>query len=301
MRKHLLVIENPASGQGQNDLSLLRHEVHERGWELSERKLDGAYDLKGLLADAGRFDAVVGIGGDGTISGIASQLSGTEIPLLAWPGGTGNLVAQNMFLDLNPQTLCQALFDWNLCRIDMGELSAGSERIRFLMLAGAGTDARMIQESEDLKADWGLASYAAALLKQFDHAPSQIELRIDQQLIHEDSAVGVMVANMGRINFRLPLGEQISAQDQLLDVIVIRKLSPALLVTEFWNALGRQLGAETAYHSDIGVYQGRQVELRAEPALPLEYDGESLQLTTPVSFRILPEALVVFGQQQALA
>lgn len=300
MSKQILLIENPASGQSETDLGCLRAQCEAKGWKLVERPLTPNSKMEELLADSADFDAVVGVGGDGTISGIADVLSGGDVPLLAWPGGTANLVAQNLFADLKPETLCQALDDWEICELDMGELQAGETSHRFLMLAGAGTDARMIQDSEDLKSDWGVASYVAALLKQFDVEPARLKLKIDGKEIDEETAVGVLVANLGRLNFRLPMGEAINAQDAQLDVLVIRKLSPGLLLTEFWNAVSRHLGGKGKTHDDIGVYHGQSIELETLPSLPLQYDGESTELRTPVQFCVLPGALKVFGQMQAI-
>lgn len=294
--KRILQIENPQSGQSETDTTCLRQTCLEQGWELVLRPVSPERSFAQLLADAATFDAVVGVGGDGTISGLADQLSETEIPLLAWPGGTGNLVAQNLFPDLKPQTLCQALRDWQVLSLDMGELSTSKRTQRFVMLAGAGTDAQMIQDSEELKSDWGVGAYLKALLSQLDRPPVQIQLRIDgQTLTEEDQAVGVLVANLGKLNFGLPMGEAIHGQDSLLDVIVIRNLSSGMLLHEVWNATKRRFGATAEPHPNLGIYQGSQIELHCEPALPLQYDGEVLDLHTPVHFKVLPKVLKVFA------
>lgn len=298
--KRILLIENPASGQTETDTSCLRRTCLNQGWELVQRPLNSDCRFAELLADAADFAAVVGVGGDGTISGLAAELCDTGIPLLAWPGGTANLVAQNLFADTRPETLCQVLVDWQTCRLDMAELTAAGHHQRFVMLAGAGTDARMIRDSEAYKSDWGVAAYVRALMAQFEQPASRIQLTIDEKVLDETAAVGVLVANLGKLNFGLPIGDAIQAQDALLDVLVLRRLSPELLLTEVWNALMRRLGAAASSHPDIGVYRGRTIRLAAEPALPLQYDGESLDAQTPVTFRVLPAALTVFGHPQAL-
>lgn len=299
--KRILLIENPGSGQSDTDTSCLRKTCLNQGWELVQRPLGKDCKFAELLADHASFAAIVGVGGDGTISGMAAELCGTGIPLLAWPGGTANLVAQNLFTDLKPQTLCQALIDWQVCDLDMGEMSAAGMTQRFVMLAGAGTDARMIRDSEALKPDWGVAAYVKALLSQFELEPCRIELTIDGVPIDEPSAVGVLVANLGKLNFGLPMAHQIQGQDALLDVIVLKRLNPGMLLAEFWNAALRRLGAQADNHQDIVLYSGREITLETEPSMPLQYDGEPLEVRTPVRFRILPAALSVFGHPQALA
>lgn len=301
LQKRILLIENPQSGQSATDTSCLRQTCLDAGWELVQRPLNQDCSFNELLKDAQDFDAVVGIGGDGTISGLAAELCNTGIPLLAWPGGTGNLIAQNLYPDLKPETLCKALIDWQVCELDMGEMQAQDLTQRFVMLAGAGTDARMIRDSEELKPNWGMVAYVKALLSQFNQEPSQIKLTIDDQLIPEEQACGVLVANLGKLNLAMPIGDEIQGQDALLDVIVVRQLSPSLLMQEVWNAARRRFGASAEPHADIGIYQGRQIELTAEPSLPLQYDGEPLEQRTPVSFKILPGVLKMFGYPQALA
>jgi diacylglycerol kinase (ATP) len=297
--KRILQIENPRSGQSDTDTNALRRTCLDQGWELVMRPVTPNCKFADLLADAAQFDAVVGVGGDGTISGLAAHLSGSDVPLLAWPGGTANLVAQNLFPALTPEALCQALVDGQVLSLDMGELQAGDVTQRFVMLAGAGTDARMIRDSEELKSDWGVAAYVKALLGQLDREPEAIELTIDGEHINEDKAVGVLVANLSKLNFGFPMGDDIDGQDGLLDVIVIRHFNSGLLLQEIWNATKRRFGGATEAHPDLGLYQGRDIQLKSATALPLQYDGEPMDVTTPVAFRVLPKVLRVFGYPEA--
>ena len=141
--------------------------------------------MESLLEGLENFDGVVGIGGDGTVSSLANHMKGKEIPLFIYPGGTGNLIAQNLYTQLDVPYLCHILENWDVCKFDLGCVRSMSETRSFLMLAGAGTDAEMIRDSEELKPTFGILAYIGALVQQMDQEPVNLNLTIDGQKIDE--------------------------------------------------------------------------------------------------------------------
>lgn len=298
MPPRALIVQNLSSGRQQADPASLLNWLESNGWGHAHRSFKAGDSVAPLLEDVEGFDAAIAIGGDGTISTLANRLRMTQVPLLVWPAGTGNLVAQNLFRNLAPETLLEVFAAGRACAFDMGEIAAGGLRRRFLMLAGAGTDAHMILESEALKPEWGMAAYVLALMKQMQAEPARIRLRVDGRVVDEPEAVGVLVANLGRISFRFPLLSGISPMDGALDVLVIRRMSTGLLLTEFWVSLLEQWTGIPLERDDVGLYRGREIELASEPSLPLQFDGEALDVRTPVRFSVLPGALRLFCQQE---
>jgi diacylglycerol kinase family enzyme len=94
MRRRFLVVRNPAAGGARDGkiahtLSLLRAE----GCELREVETKPAGGAREVLAgqDLDSYDAVIAVGGDGTVKEAAEALIGRGPPLALIPAGTANV------------------------------------------------------------------------------------------------------------------------------------------------------------------------------------------------------------------
>ena len=305
MSKSLLLIENTASGQQPTQLESFKNEIQGLGWKIKHRSFDPRKDeatpsMETLLEGMENFDGIIGVGGDGTISSLANALKGKNIPLFIYPGGTGNLIAQNLYTELDVPYLCHILESWNYEAFDLGCIRSMSEERSFLMLAGAGTDAEMIRESENLKPTLGILAYMAALIQQMDRTPVNLNLCIDGKKINEPEAVAVMVANLGKLNFRLPLVKAIDPQDQLLDVIVIREFNWGVFAQSVFHTLQEFLSDESVDRPQFGLYRGKVIDVHCDVPLSLQQDGELMKSKTPVSFTLQEEKVFLFYDQDAL-
>ena len=130
------------------------------------------------------IDVLCPLGGDGTVRAVATALVGTDTPMGLLPGGTGNLLARN--LELPTDDLARAVvvaltgrnrhIDVGWMRLDPDEAhleehvgegsSAGPRRHAFLVMAGLGLDAAIMDNtSEKLKSRIGWTAYVPAGLK----------------------------------------------------------------------------------------------------------------------------------------
>lgn len=304
MTKTLLLIENIASGQQRTQLDEFTQDIEGLGWTLTRRSFDPRKEdvptMKQLLEGLDNFDGVIGVGGDGTISSLANEMKGTEKPLFVYPGGTGNLIAQNLYTQLDVPYLCHILENWEVKAFDLGCVRSMSESRSFLMLAGAGTDAEMIRESEELKPTLGILAYIGALVQQMDQEPVHLHLTIDGKKIDEPKAVAVMVANLGRLNFRLPLVKDINPRDQQLDVIVIREFNWGVFAQSVFQTLQEFLSESSVERPQFGLYRGQSIDVHCDVPLSLQQDGELMKSKTPVSFTLQKEKVLLFCDRDAL-
>ncbi len=298
-QKQILMVENRSSGQNETDLSLITEKIEEKGWKLHYRCFEAGQKMQDCLHDLKLMDAVIGVGGDGTISGLAAELQGTKIPLLAYPGGTANLIAQNLFTQLKPQKIWDVLENWHIGAFDLGQLSSEDCERFFVMAAGAGADATMIKDSEDFKDSWGFLAYFISLWKQLKREPVKITLELDGKIVEEEHAIAVLVANLSRVNFRLPISHQIHPQDGLLDVIVVREINTGVMAQALWHSLQEYWQEKPVDRPEFGMYQAKEVKLSSESPLPVQQDGEYLEISTPVSFKRCPEPIYLFYEAAA--
>ncbi|WP_293911759.1 diacylglycerol kinase family protein [Deinococcus sp.] len=295
--KQALLIFNPRSGRGDSSLPQFVAALGALGWMVEATELQPDTDLDALVA-GGRHRVVIAAGGDGTVSALAYALRGTGTPLLAYPAGTANLIAQNLRLPEDPAQLAAVVEAGHSVRLDLGELEVAGERRGFVMTVGAGIDAAMIKGAEGLKDKLGAMAYVVSAMKQLNPQSTTFTLELDGER-RQVEAMAVMVANFGMANFRLPIAAGVSPSDGLLSVLVLKPGSLLTLVPHLADSLRARLHLGEPVFSFLSTGPGRntmetftarQVTVKSAQPFPVQYDGEMHQETTPFTARILPGA-----------
>ncbi|WP_027481705.1 diacylglycerol/lipid kinase family protein [Deinococcus pimensis] len=288
--RRVLLLKNPKSGQGNSDVDAFADVLRARGHEIVERLLDDPERNPEHVRDAREFGTLVAAGGDGTVSSIAYEARGMEVPLLAFPAGTANLIAQNLNLPSDVEALADIVDAGHTVRTDLAEWQAGDRRWGFTLIAGAGFDARMIEDSEALKPKLGVAAYVLSAVKEL--APKQVDFRLtlDGKVV-EARGMSVMFANFGMANFRLPLTTGVDPSDGRLTVIVMKgRTALSLLPTLIDSVRARLDLGDPVFDGNLETYECREALLDADEQLPLQYDGEVLHAALPATVRVLPGA-----------
>ena len=289
--RRVLVVFNPRSGQGDSGLPEFVEFLRDSGAEVTERELQPDVPLGESVQDLANYSAVVAAGGDGTVSGVAYAVRGQDVPLLAYPAGTANLIAQNLDLPRDPAELARIVLAGHAVRVDLGEVEVRGEKSGFCMLAGAGADAAMIRDSEDLKERFGAMAYVMSAMKQLNPQKTRFRLTLDGEQ-REFEGIGVMVANFGMANYRLPITDDISPSDGRFTVILLRAGNILRLVPNLIDSVRGRLGLGDPLFSDnLETLEAREVTVDAADPFPLQYDGELHVETTPFTARILPGAI----------
>lgn len=291
----VLVIVNARSGGGDAGLYDFIRELGDDGTEIVMRFAGAATRLEDLVADASRFDRVVAAGGDGTASAIAYALRGSDVPLLVYPAGTANLLALNLGLPHDAPALAEVARHGVPVAFDLGEITlTGDEPTTsgFAIVAGAGYDASIIEGAQPLKTTLGAGAYLAAAVTNLTPTAAQFELVLDGERVTTDG-IAVLLVNFGRIQFDLPLAKGFSPCDGKLEVAVVRTKHVAGLIPAVLTAIGDLFGGQATSTPGIDVYSAAEIEVRATPALRMQYDGEALDAYTPFTARCLPGAITM--------
>lgn len=287
----VLIIHNPVSGLGTGDIYEFIRQAAHPGDEFVTRITQDDSDMGVLARDAGAFDAVVASGGDGTVSQVAYAVRGSGTPLLAFPSGTANLLVNNLGNATEASALARTLRRGRVASIDLGEMSyrdkdGTSRRHGFLLMAGAGYDADIMRDSEEHKHQFGQLSYYMSALGNPRPTFSHLKMVIDGKPMESDG-ICVLVGNWGSVGpaFRLIPGSD--PCDGLLDVAVVTVPQATRLIAPVIGSLFS--GGQGVEDPDIEVYHVSSLELECEPALPMQFDGESLHgVRTPLSARVIP-------------
>jgi len=287
---NILMIANLHSGLGDPGLYDFVRELGANDADVTLRFLREGADLHDLLRDVATYDRVVAAGGDGTVSSIVYALRSTGIPVMPYPAGTANLIAHNLRMPVDPVELAHLALKGKPVALDIGELDVDGG-VGFLMMAGAGFDADLVNRASDLKQIIGEGAYLLAAIQNLQPTVSTFFITIDGRQITTEG-IAVMLVNLARIQFDLSVTHGSDARDGLLEVVVLKTRSVAGLLPAVWAALLDRLGDHTS-RPGLEIHSAREISIRAEPTLPVQSDGDLLAIRTPLSARVLPGAAFI--------
>ncbi|MFE6787081.1 diacylglycerol kinase family protein [Streptomyces sp. NPDC057680] len=259
---------------------------------------------------------VVVCGGDGTVRACADVLAGTGIPLAVVPCGTGNLLARNLGLPLEPATaLHDALSGEDCFGIDVGRVSGDRlEPARFTVMAGAGFDAAMVRDaSPRLKARLGWAAYLLAAARHLRDPRTRVSIRVDGGPRRRHRARMVVVGNVGTLQGGLELLPGARADSGRLDVVLFAPEGAAGWLAATGHLLSRalrprsttpqetaritadsvELGRRSVAGGALTYYRGRHIDIRFAGAQPRELDGDAVADGRRLTVETEPGALLV--------
>ncbi len=144
-------------------------------------------------------DLVLVLGGDGTVNEAANGLAYSGVPLGVLPAGTANVLAMELGLGSHLGPAIEKLAQAQSRRVAMGRLSLNGTPPRyFLCMAGAGLDAKVVQQiNPALKERTGKLAYWAAGLAQIAGEFDQLEVRVLGQTYRCGFLLASRVRNYG--------------------------------------------------------------------------------------------------------
>lgn len=289
----ILMIVNSRSGGLDAGLYEYVRALGSAGTELTLRFVTADNRIEDLLVDAASFDRVVAAGGDGTVSAVLHGTRDSEVPVLAYPGGTANLIAMNLGLPTDAPSLAKITRDGACARFDLGELehTAGDEvtTTGFALMAGAGFDAAIMENALPLKPTFGAAAYLMAAVGNLAPTVSEFELVLDGEHVHTEG-IAVLLVNFGRIQFDLDVAPAWDPRDGRFDIVVLRSRSVAGLIPVILSALMDKVFEIAEPAAGIDVYTASTMSVSAYPPLRMQSDGDALDMLTPFAARVLPGA-----------
>ncbi|MFJ7203716.1 diacylglycerol kinase family protein [Streptomyces sp. NPDC098789] len=238
--------------------------------------------------DAAAVALVVVCGGDGTVRACAELLAGTGIELVVVPCGTGNLLARNLGLAPDPVTALEEALSGGCHGIDVGRMRGdGIEPARFVVMAGVGFDAAMVQDaSPRLKSRLGWAAYVVSALRHLGDPGIRLTIRLDGGRPLRRRARMVVIGNVGMLQGGLPLLPEARADDGRLDVVLFAPGGPAGWLAAAAHLTRRTLRAPASRRPGAGAgdvaggaleyFSATRVEIRCTAPQPREMDGDAV-------------------------
>lgn len=142
---------------------------------------------------------VIAMGGDGTINEVLNGMANSAVPLAVIPGGTANVFCCETGIPRNAERAARELPQWVAARVALGRIqpAAGPPRF-FLLMAGAGLDAGVVQRVEPgAKRRLGKVAYWIAGLRSFGGRLAMVNVRAEGRDLETAFALTSRVRNYG--------------------------------------------------------------------------------------------------------
>ena len=319
----ILILHNARSGHGRLNFKSYLQALSELGAAAEIRALGTDFNLKALLTDVDQFDRVVVAGGDGTVSAVAGFLQGSQKPILAYPGGTANILAHNLGIPGNAKELASLTLKGQPQASDLGELEymrrspraifknrflrravnpapAPSQKIHFAIMAGTGFAARLMSDAEGLKARLGQAAYWLSAFWNLFPRLAEYRIKLDGREV-VTRGIGILIINFDKIQFNLKIVPYSRANDGRFFVVVVTARSLFGLLPVIWSAFCERIGFKRwAVPEIMEIHQASQVEVTSRYRQRLQFDGELLPKSASFKVRVLPAAAFFIYGDQAL-
>ena len=272
-RKHLvLVIHGARADQPalREMVARVRADGHRVEPQVTFEPGDG--DRFARDAAAAGADAVVAVGGDGTVNEVVNGLSGSDVPMGIVPLGTANDFARQVGIPLDPDEAIDLVLRREPIRVDTAELN---DR-RFLNVSTGGVGAEATAETPlEAKEALGLLAYIVTGVKKLVELEPRRAYFGGPGFAYRGEFLIFAVGNGRMTGGGTLLTPRASVTDGLLDLCVIEAMSRrdfARLSLQVKK--GEHLGLPGVHYAQLPWLKVTSVE-----PLSVNLDGEGVEAT----------------------
>lgn len=289
------VIVNPQANHGQAAtlIPAVRHAA--RDWNDAEVLVTDHYgQATELAAGFSDIDAVVVVGGDGSIFEVVNGLAGSGklgIPLGIIPAGSGNDFSKALGLPRDFKAATALIGRWQTRCVDLGTVDG---RV-FTNSLAVGFDARVAHLANEIKEKTqktGISLYLTALWRIMfgDYYCHDVRLRFNDGEWLEKKILLAAINNGSTYGGGFRITPDAENDDGLLDVCVIDAL-PRWQV--FWR-LPFAIAGRHKWMKQTSFHRVTTVDIQSDKPLPAALDGE-LILDKTFRIEVKPGSLTVLA------
>ncbi len=289
MKHNFLFIVNPVSGIGKQKKieELLRQHIDHSAVDYTVRYTERVHhgtELAREGVEEGCFDAIVAVGGDGSVNDVVAGIAGTDMTLGIIPCGSGNGLARNLKIPLTPSHAIEMLNRFKTGVIDTIYMNG---RV-IASIAGIGFDALVARRMKEAKVR-GLQAYAKIIVADYPaYKEHTYRLNIDGREV-ERKAWFISFANSNQFGYNTAIAPMAKLDDGLIDVCIVDKIplihlpltAPLLYLNHF----------ELSQH--VEYYKAHEVTVYNNDDEWVNVDGEGEKVGKELNFRNVQRSLKI--------
>lgn len=221
-KKQILFIINPISGVGKKNIipPLIEKYLSKEQFNyeiIYTKRRNHGHEIAKINRD--KYDAIVAVGGDGSVNEIGSALVGSDCALGIIPSGSGNGLARHLKIPLKPAKAIQRINGFEKFKIDTGLVN---DKV-FLGTCGFGFDAYIAKKFDDFHKR-GFLSYIKLVIKEFSkYKQPSYQIQINGKKI-ERKAFMCSIANSSQFGNGFTISPKSNIRDGKFELIFLDKV-----------------------------------------------------------------------------
>lgn len=243
------------------------------------------------------FDAVVAVGGDGTVNEVAKGLikgctpsdNGHQTALGLIPMGSGNGFARHLNVPIRPQKAIEMLNRSEPISVDYG-LANGK---LFVSTCGTGFDAVVAEHFAGSNKRGFMTYFQNVLHDIFSYTPQTYHI-VGDGLDVTHKAFLITFANANQWGYEALIAPKASMQDGKMDIMLVS--SHAILGSA---SLALRLFAGSIDDSHfMNTLRAKEVTLEREEEAPFHIDGDPVEMEKDIHIKIVADGLRVLVEKR---
>lgn len=235
------------------------------------------------------FDAVVAVGGDGTVNEVARGLKDTKTALGIMPMGSGNGFARHLNIPIRPQKALEMINHSEPINVDYG-LANGR---LFVSTCGTGFDA-VVADNFAGSNKRGFMTYLQNTLKvAFSYQPQTYHI-VGDGLDVTHKAFLITFANANQWGYEAMIAPKASVQDGKMDIMLMSShaiLGSASLALRLFTG-----SIDNSYFMD--TIRAKEITLEREEVAPFHIDGDPVEMDKDIHIKIVADGLKVLVEKR---
>lgn len=266
----ILFVINPVAGHKSSrpDAALINRVFENSGLDVRVIQTNAAGHAHELALEAveQNYQAVVAVGGDGTVNEVARGVYGTSVQIGIVPCGSGNGLARHHGIPLHPVRALEIIRQGHAVAHDALRIN---DRLSF-NVSGIGFDAR-VAHLFGTDGQRGFSGYLKLIVSEFRHYRLHQFTMSYGEIKKTVSGMFIALANASQYGNGARIAPQASTADGLGDFTVVKRMHGALVPAFALRVFnGSVSGSKFA-----DLFQARELTVICDPPAPLHIDGEN--------------------------
>lgn len=240
---------------------------------------DAASSIKNAIKEISP-QKVVAVGGDGTISLVAEQISASGIPLGIIPAGSANGMAAELNIPADATKALEIIMNGKEKKCDLIRINETDFSIH---LSDLGLNARLVKyfDKSAIRGMWGYARMLLKILIQGKPVKSHI---IADNIDINISAYMIVIANATKYGTGAVINPDGAVDDGKFELVVVRQISFIEFIKMFLR--------KTPFNpKKVEIFQTAKAKITTKRKINFQVDGEYIGKLDKVTAEIIPAAL----------